>query len=95
MARGVAQLVKCLPAMHEALSLIPGTSIKRVWWHMPLIPALGKQRQEYQRFSVFLGYLRLLSKQTNKTMEKEGLPKTPESALMAPRGHATFWVVLT
>lgn len=51
--------------MRKALSSIPGTSINWAWGHMPLIPALGKRRQEYQRFNVILGYTRLLSKQTN------------------------------
>jgi hypothetical protein len=28
-----------------------------VWWHIPIIPALGKQRQEDYEFKTLLGYL--------------------------------------
>jgi hypothetical protein len=33
------------PYNHSEIGILPGWA----WWHMPVIPALGKQRQEDQR----------------------------------------------
>lgn len=45
-ARDVAQWVECSPSMHKALVQ---SLINQVWWFWPVIPVLGKQRQEDQK----------------------------------------------
>lgn len=39
-ARSAAQVVECLPSVREALGVIPCRNW--TWWHMHLIPALGR-----------------------------------------------------
>lgn len=40
----VAQLVKNLPSLPEALGSIPSTVGNQLWWHMLVITALGRWR---------------------------------------------------
>lgn len=51
---GVAWLVECLPGMHEALAFAdPQCLINQEWWY---ISALGRWRQDDQKFKVIRGY---------------------------------------
>jgi hypothetical protein len=31
--------------------------LSRVWWYVPIIPALGRRRQEYCKFKANLSYI--------------------------------------
>lgn len=59
-------LVDCLPSMHEALDSIPSTITE-----IPVIPVLGRWRQEDYNFKVILGYIvgRLVYKKPGKEQE--------------------------
>jgi hypothetical protein len=53
-------VVKCLASKHEALSSTPSTTEKKehvnwVWWHMPVISALKRLREEDGEFQANLG----------------------------------------
>lgn len=43
----------CLSGIHRALGPIP--SINWAWWHMPIIPALVRWKQEDQELKVIFG----------------------------------------
>jgi hypothetical protein len=46
----------------------------QAWWHMPVIPALGRQKQEtvqlYSEFRTSLDYIRPCSKQRNGRLQE-------------------------
>lgn len=43
-------LVRCL-SMLEALGLIPQHPVNAAWWCLPVVPVLGRQKQEEQKFT--------------------------------------------
>ena len=45
------------------------TEQDRGWWGLPVIPGLGRQRQENQEFKASLGLRSMSEKQANKTIE--------------------------
>lgn len=55
-ASDVAQLVEHFPSMDKVLGLIPSTMYKQVCLYMPVIPALGKWRQEGPALKVIFSY---------------------------------------
>lgn len=55
-AGDIAQMIRFLPSIQEALDSIPIASLCTGKWHMPKIPALGRERQEDQKFKVIFGY---------------------------------------
>lgn len=48
------QLVECSLSKQKVLGLIHGTT-SQVWWHVAVISALGRWRQEGQIFKAILG----------------------------------------
>lgn len=56
----MVQLVKCLPSMHEAMGLIPGTPSNWKWWCVPANPSTQEVkagRSEFQGQPQLHGYL--------------------------------------
>jgi hypothetical protein len=51
-----------------------GTSLSRAWWYMPVIPALGRQRQEDPEFKASLGYIARPYLKTSKITNKQKKP---------------------
>jgi hypothetical protein len=59
-------VVEYLPSKHVALSSNSNTARERereryresqAWWHTPIIPPLGRLRQEDQEFEASMGYI--------------------------------------
>jgi hypothetical protein len=46
--------------------------VSQTWWHMPIIPALGRLKQEDHKFEASLGYIvrSCLKKKKNKRKGK-------------------------
>lgn len=55
----MAQLTECWPRRHEVLGTVPQFCRNKVWWHMCVKAALGRWRQEDQKFKfkVILDYV--------------------------------------
>ena len=50
----MAQLTECWPRRHEVLGTVPQFCRNKVWWHMCVKAALGRWRQEDQKFKLVL-----------------------------------------
>lgn len=48
--------IECLPSLHTILGSTPST-LTNILWHMPVIPALKRWRQEIQRFKFIFNYI--------------------------------------
>lgn len=52
----MARVVEHLSSIHQALGSSP-IHTNQEWWHTPIISALGRQRQDNQKFKAILGYI--------------------------------------